>query len=250
MATIRQLPRAATVSVDLITIPIGALYVDTDRFELRLGDGVTPGGIRIPSIDQLNNLFLLIGEGLGSQVGFPTSGVGFLTRLANNTFAVRTLEAGAGLTLVNPIGSVANPKYTVDTQWVLDLITSRVAAQAAVQSGTPGLLLGTTATFGANAYAAMTDAATIAVDFNLGWNKKVTISADRILGFPTNIKIQSGIIAVKSDAVSAHLLTLAAGWKDPLSLFPVLIPANQRAMINYFVSDLSEVVISGMLILP
>jgi len=249
MATVRQLPRAGTASVDLIVIPEGALYVDIERNELRLGDGTTPGGIRIPSIDQLNNLFLAIGEGLGAEVGFPTSGVGVLVRLADSTFTVRALGVGTGLLLTNPVGALADPSYTIDQQWIFDNMTARIALVSELRAGLPGKLVGTSQVFVANAYVPLDDTPTIAVDFNGGWNFRLTITADRILGFPTNIKVQSGIISVRADAVAPRLLTLASGWKDPLSLFPLLIPANQRVMLNYFVSELSEVIVSGALII-
>jgi len=247
MATIRQLPRADTQSLDTIVIAQGAIYVDTSRNELRLGDGVTPGGIRILSFDQLRNQFLSATDGLGAQVGFPESGGGFLARLVDNTFVLRALTVGPGLEIGQPLGATADPKYQIDTIWLDDLLNGRLATVAELRSRAPNKTFGTTSTFAANEYVALLDTPIIASDLLTGWNFKVAITADRTLGLPSNIVIQSGLYSIQA-SLGPRLITLAAGWLDPQGLFPISLLTNQRVFLNYFVTDTLQIVISGAIV--
>lgn len=52
-----QNPRGITAAEDLLVGPEGQIRVDTSRGELRLHDGVTAGGRRIPNMDAIKTLF-------------------------------------------------------------------------------------------------------------------------------------------------------------------------------------------------
>ena len=59
----------------------------------------------------------------------------------------------------------------------------------------------------------LTDAATITYDLASGHNAKVTLTADRILLFPTNVaEGASGVLTVTQDGTGGHALTFGTGW--------------------------------------
>tara|TARA_B100001250_G_C19815674_1_gene798207 strand:- start:43 stop:930 length:888 start_codon:yes stop_codon:yes gene_type:complete len=64
------------------------------------------------------------------------------------------------------------------------------------------------------AVTALTDGATIAVDFNSSNNYSVTLAGNRTLGQPTNIVVgQSGSIFVTQDGTGSRTLAYHADWK-------------------------------------
>ena len=64
------------------------------------------------------------------------------------------------------------------------------------------------------AVTALTDGATIAVDFNSSNNYSVTLAGNRTLGQPTNIVVgQSGSIFVTQDGTGSRILSYHADWK-------------------------------------
>jgi hypothetical protein len=59
----------------------------------------------------------------------------------------------------------------------------------------------------------LTDAASITYDLSNGHNAKVTLTADRILLFPTNVaEGASGVLTVTQDGTGGHALTFGTGW--------------------------------------
>lgn len=97
--------------------------------------------------------------------------------------------------------------------------------------------------FAAHAYVALADAATIAVDMATGFNFSVTISTNRILGFPTNPKVgQSGYIDVKQPVAGGKLLDFDVGYTFDQGVAPDLdAGANRVTVLFYHVRSSSEV---------
>ena len=77
--------------------------------------------------------------------------------------------------------------------------------------------------FSAAGVVALTDAATIAVNFASGFNFSVTLAGNRTLGNPTNKKTgQSGIIEIRQDATGSRTLALGTDWVFAGGVDPVL----------------------------
>lgn len=69
-------------------------------------------------------------------------------------------------------------------------------------------------TYAAFAEVALTDAATIAVDFATFINASVTLGGNRTLGNPTNVKPgQTGYIRLIQDATGSRTLAFGSSWK-------------------------------------
>jgi hypothetical protein len=95
---------------------------------------------------------------------------------------------------------------------------------------------------------ALTDAATIAVDLNLGINFTVTIAGNRVLGNPANGKPgQTGSIFVTQDATGGRVLSFGANYvPDDLSSYPLLnTPAGSVTELRYKVAPNGKVRIYG-----
>jgi len=96
--------RGATATEDARVLPSGTISVDTTRNELRLHDGVTPGGHRILNVDQ----FFALGQSRFTAVAtlsapgvMPDTSAGKLNRItAAGTYtlpSVGTLDVGGPL---------------------------------------------------------------------------------------------------------------------------------------------------------
>ena len=84
---------------------------------------------------------------------------------------------------------------------------------------------------------ALSDAATIAVDFNTAQNWSVTLAGNRTLGNPTNITAgQTGSIFVTQDGTGGRTLSYGSNWKFPAGTAPTLTTtANAVDRIDYIV---------------
>ena len=93
--------------------------------------------------------------------------------------------------------------------------------------------------------ATLTDAATIAVDFEAGRNFTVTLGGNRTLGNPTNVQAgDSGTIYVIQDGTGSRTLTLASNWK-PIGGAPTLsTTAAAVDVFSYFARSTSAITIS------
>jgi hypothetical protein len=118
-----------------------------------------------------------------------------------------------------------------------------IAAVADYRSGADQKFLTSKAVYDAQAYVPLTDAATIAIDLNAGINFTVTLSTNRMLGFPTSLKIgQSGFIDIVQPAAGGKLLDFAAGYTFDTGTKPVLdTVANRTTSLYYHVRSGGEV---------
>jgi len=95
-------------------------------------------------------------------------------------------------------GNVGADNVDVDA----DITTTNLDASGTV---TAGGFVGTPQT--------LTDAAAITYDLAAGHNAKVTLTADRILLFPTNVaEGASGVLIVTQDGTGGHALAFGSGW--------------------------------------
>jgi hypothetical protein len=91
--------------------------------------------------------------------------------------------------------------------------------------------------YSAAAEVTLTDAATIAVDMDSFINAKVTLTANRTLGNPTNEDVgQSGFIRIIQDATGSRTLGYASDWEFDGGTAPVLsTAANAEDVLHYVV---------------
>lgn len=90
-----QWPRGSTEETDDYVGADGEIVIDSSREELRLHDGRTRGGWRIPNLTQLRRLFVSSDSDLGG-VRFADSLVGFMVRTADRTWRLRKLAVETG----------------------------------------------------------------------------------------------------------------------------------------------------------
>lgn len=102
-----QHPRDKTQVVDEYIGPESQLVIDTERKEIRLQDGRTPGGWRIPNLSQLRRLFVSSDSDAG-KLKFATDLVGIVARTADKTFRLRSLKAGDGISITNANGQAGD----------------------------------------------------------------------------------------------------------------------------------------------
>ncbi len=157
------------------------IYIDTDPYKYVL---TTSSGTLIETADAVP---LLAGASIvGSDLLAieALSGTGIATRTAANTWALRTVTAGTGITLTNGDGVSGNPSVSVDA-----------ASAANYRANTADKVLLTDDVWSAAAEVTLTDAATIAVDMSTFINAVVTLGGNRTLGQPSNTKVgQAGVI--------------------------------------------------------
>jgi hypothetical protein len=70
---------------------------------------------------------------------------------------------------------------------------------------------------------ALTDASTVAVDFDVGQNFTLTLAGNRALGNPTNVTAgQTGSIFVTQDGTGSRTLSYGTSWEFPAGTAPTL----------------------------
>jgi hypothetical protein len=82
----------------------------------------------------------------------------------------------------------------------------------------------------------LTDAATIAIDFNLGNQYTVRLGGNRQMGNPSNcLAGDNGNIAVQQDGTGGRTLTFASNW-FPLGGLPGSLTASANAydIVSYY----------------
>lgn len=165
----------------------------------------------------------------------------------------KTIKKGAGAALVagdtGAIGYVCWAEYN-GTDWIL--------LNPATENGNV-LLAGNNAFTGSNThagtetfsgptintYVALVDAGTIAWDMSAGTNFKVTITANRIFGAPTNlVEGQEGSLLVIQDATGGRTLTWNAAYKFPNNNDEKPSPETEASSLyRYFVRGATDVII-------
>lgn len=138
---------------------------------------------------------------LTALAGNSTNGI--WARTGSGTGSARTITAGAGISVSDGDGVSGNPTITAD-----------FATVAEIRANTANQVVGTDEAWDSVTAVALTDAATIAVDFSAGINFSVTLGGNRTLGQPSNQKVgQSGFIRITQDGTGTRTLAYHADWK-------------------------------------
>jgi len=121
-----------------------------------------------------------------------------------------------------------------------------VATAAEYSANVSSKVLTTDAAWATSQIVALTDAATISLDANLGINFSVVLGGNRTLANPTNVKIgQSGFIKVNQDATGSRTLAYGTSWKFSEGSAPVLeIAANALDLLFYLVIDATTILVT------
>lgn len=99
------------------------LTADTDNWDLRLHDGVTPGGHRILNRDNNDERYQAASAELTGISGFPPEKRGFLVRVAAGQYRIRTWEWNLDqFTIANPNGYSGNPSISLNERIETDHI--------------------------------------------------------------------------------------------------------------------------------
>lgn len=150
---------------------------------------------------------------------------------------VQSVTAGTGL--------------TGGTITVSGTIAADVASAANYRANTANKLLDPNAVWNAAAIVALTDAATIAIDMDTGFNFSVTLGGNRTLGNPTNPKVgQSGAIVVTIDGTPGRTLAPGTNWEcigGCAATLGISTAAGAKNIIYYWVQSSTSIIITGVL---
>jgi hypothetical protein len=96
---------------------------------------------------------------------------------------------------------------------------------------------------------ALTDAATVAVDFALANNFTLTIGGNRTLGNPTNcVAGQGGQIVITQDGTGSRTLAYGSNWKFPGGTAPVLTTTAAAVdILSYYAWSTTRIAVVGLL---
>ncbi len=146
---------------------------------------------------------------------------GLIARTGSGTIAARTFTAGAGLTGTNLDGVSGNPDLAVGAGTGITVNADDVAVDKATNgnmwAGTSNKVVTADRIVSAAAGVALTDAATIALNWNDGQHFTCTVTASRILGNPTNGQPGTWrtLLIIGNDATD-RALTFGNQWLNDL----------------------------------
>lgn len=103
-----QIVGGTTAQNDSYVGPSREVTVDVNRQDLRIHDGKTPGGTRIPNLPALQRMFLSRTSEFG-LTSFASDVKGFLVRTADKLYRLREIAAGDGMTVENPDAVAGDP---------------------------------------------------------------------------------------------------------------------------------------------
>ena len=89
----------------------------------------------------------------------------------------------------------------------------------------------------------LTDASTVAVDFDVGQNFTLTLAGNRALGNPTNVTAgQTGSIFVTQDGTGSRTLSYGTSWEFPAATAPTLTTTAAAVdRIDYIVKSSTSI---------
>lgn len=118
---------------------------------------------------------------------------------------------------------------------------------AEFRANTADRALSTDQVWAAAAYVTLTQAATIAVDLSAGFNFTTTMTGNRTLGNPTNIKVgQSGCIEILQDATGSRTLAYSSNWKFAGAVPPTLSTAAAACDLLFYQVISSTVIYASL----
>lgn len=199
---------------------------------------INAGSTKVTVTDDVANNEVDIDVDGGLILDGEITGNGLAVRTAAETYTNRSVVGGSLVTVTNGDGVSGNPSVAVDE-----------ATSTQFRNNTADRVLTTDQTWLAAGLVTLTDAASIAVDMDTGFNFQVTLGANRTLANPTNTKVgQSGLIIVNQDGTGNRTLSYGANWEFPGGTSPTLTTtASAKDILIYFVQNSSRIIITGVL---
>lgn len=182
-------------------------------------------------------------DGNGNPSGDWETGLG--TYSGTNTLTRTTVQESSNA------GSAVN--FSAGTKWVIASPTAAIFSALPSEASASEILVGSeTEKFvspdkfrTATAPATLTDAATIAVDFEAGRNFTVTLGGNRTLGNPTNVQAgDSGTIYVIQDGTGSRTLAFGSNWKHVGSAPTISTTASAVDVFSYFARSTTAITLS------
>ena len=272
MAKLLQLRRGTTSQHSSFTGAVGEVTVDTDKDVVVVHDGSTAGGKPMQAEDaELTELATMASGTAGALADLTQTEVEILDGATVTTAELNILDGvtstAAELNLLDGVTSTTAELNILDgvtsTAAELNLldgvtattaelnytdgVTSNIQTQLnAKGTGNGDAVLANDQNWtGAQrgAVTALTDGATIAVDFNSSNNYSVTLAGNRTLGQPSNqVAGQSGSIFVTQDGTGSRTLAYHADWKWTGGTAPTLSTAAASVdRIDYVVAAANKV---------
>lgn len=139
MAKIVQVHGDNRSNSDAYTGAIREITMDTDGMELRLHDGLTPGGKRVLNLDANNLLYQAKDSSNLTPISMlASSAQGMLTRRSSGNWTTRTLVGTAGqITVVNGSGYAGNPTISLPNE-----VTKAITFSAGITADVTGNVTG------------------------------------------------------------------------------------------------------------
>jgi hypothetical protein len=186
----------------------------------------------------------LIGGTLSDQTDLQTALDGKLATSGGTDLAIADGGTAAS-TAATAFGNLKQ-NATTSATGVTEMAT---AAEFRANTATAHLALSPAEVWTAAAEVALSDGATIAVDWSLGINFTVTLGGNRTLGNGTNEKAgQSGVIRVVQDGTGSRTLAYASDYEFAGGSAPVLsTAAAAEDLLFYYIVSSTRVVITGIL---
>lgn len=161
---------------------------------------------------------------------------GILARTAADTYSLRTIAAGTGISMANGDGVSGNPTVAVDE-----------ASAANIWAKTADKTLVNDTVWSALAPQALTSGTTITPDFQGAINFSLTIGHNATLANPSNAPVagQSGVIVITQDGTGGRTLGYGSQYQFPSGNAPTLTTAASSVdVLHYYAKATNEILIS------
>lgn len=188
---------------------------------------------------------VVLGNGTGN-VGFATIGTGGRMLIDQGAAADPSFNAMSGDATLASSGAITVTK-TSGTAFATTA-TTPITTTAQWLANTATKVLTTDQVWAGGALTALTDAATIAVDFSTGINFSVTLGGARTLGNPSNVKVgQTGCVYVIQPASGGPwTLAYASNWKFAGGTAPVASTAANAVDVLCYQARTSSSIFASM----
>ena len=266
MAKKLQLRRGTTSQHSSFTGAVGEVTVDTDKKVVVVHDGSTAGGIPLAAAAdiagkqaadaELTELATMTSGTAGALADLTQTEVEVLDGATVTTAELNLLDGvtstTAELNILDGVTSTAAELNILDGVTAtatelnyVDGVTSAIQTQLNAK-GVGDAVLANDQTWGGaqrGTITALTDGATIAVDFNSSNNFSVTLAGNRTLGQPSNQTAgQSGSIFITQDGSGSRTLAYHADWDFPGGTAPTLTTTAAAVdRIDYVVAAANKI---------